>query len=134
MSIKQKGSNAERELLHLFWDKGWACLRCAGSGSMKYPGPDLIAGSRESNRRMAIECKTSKSEKIYLNQWDVDQLKFFSEIFDARPYFAVKFTRKDWIFLTLEDIEKTKSGFVIDMNVAERRGILLDELLKYKIE
>ena len=101
---------------------------------MKYPGPDLIVGSKDSNRRMAIECKTSKNPKIYLSQWDISQLKDFSEIFDARPYFAVKFSRTGWLFLTIDDIEKTKTGFVIGKDVAERRGILFEELISYKIE
>lgn len=134
MSLKSKGSNAERELLHMFWAKGWPTIRSAGSGSMKYPGPDLLVGSKEMNRRMAIECKTSKNPKIYLSQWDINQLKDFADVFDARPYFAVKFPKKEWLFVMIEDIEKTKTGFVIDSEVAERRGILLDELIKHEVK
>ena len=128
MSSKSKGSNAERELLHLFWQKGWGAIRSAGSGSMKYPGPDLLVGNKA--RRMAIECKSSKGNKIYLDNHDVEQLKQFSEVFDARPFFAVRFLKKEWLFLTIEDIEKTKTGYVIDAHVAERRGLLIEEIIK----
>ncbi|MBI2647656.1 Holliday junction resolvase, partial [Candidatus Woesearchaeota archaeon] len=117
-------------LLHLFWSKRWSCLRCAGSGSMKYPGPDLIVGNKEKNRRLAIECKSTKSKKKYLNKYDVEQLKEFCNIFGAEPWFAVRFSRMSWLFLSLEDIEKTENGYVIDTKVAERRGLLLDELIK----
>ena len=134
MSLKSKGSNAERELLHMFWAKGWAAIRSAGSGSMKYPGPDLIVGSKEKNRRMAIECKSSKGTKIYLSEYDINQLKDFSHAFDATPYFAVKFSRKDWLFISIEDLEKTKTGYVIGINTAERRGLLIDEVIKYEIK
>ena len=128
MSVKAKGSKAERELLHMFWSKGWACIRSAGSGSMKYPGPDLIVSNK--SRRLAIECKTTKRNKQYLDKHDVEQLREFCDIFGAEPWFAVRFAKMEWLFLSLEDIEKTESGYVIDAKVAERRGLLIDELLK----
>ena len=128
MSSKSKGSKAERELLHMFWSKGWACIRSAGSGSMKYPGPDLIASNKI--RRLAIECKSTKEKKKYLDKHDVEQLKEFCNVFGAEPWFAVRFIKKNWLFLGLEDLEKTESGYAIDSGVAERRGLLIDELLK----
>src|SRR3989338_2775186 len=132
MSVKRKGTNAERELLHMFWAKGWPTLRSAGSGSMKYPGPDLLAGSQDKHRRVAIECKTSKTNKVYLNEHDVSQLKEFSEIFDAHPWFAVRFFRKEWLFVSIEDIDKTPTGYAIDQKKAELKGISFNELLSYE--
>ena len=129
MSVKAKGSKAERELLHLFWSRGWAALRSAGSGSMKYPGPDLLVGNKV--RRLAVECKSSKSTKIYLDEHDMQQLKEFSAIFDARPFFAVRFARKEWLFLGLEDVEKTKKAYVIDLEKAELRGMSFEEIISY---
>ena len=75
MSSKSKGTKAERELLHLFWAKEWATIRSAGSGSMKYPGPDLIASNKA--RVLAIECKSTKKNKQYLEEYDIKQLKDF---------------------------------------------------------
>ena len=129
MANKNKGSNAERELLHMFWAKEWACIRSAGSGSMKYPGPDLLVGNL--HRRMSIECKITSSEKIYLNEHDVSQLRDFSKIFDARPWFAVKFSKKPWLFVAIEDLNKTPTGHVIDVKMAELRGLSFEELISY---
>lgn len=129
---KAKGSNAERELLHMFWQKGWACIRSAGSGSMKYPGPDLLVGNL--HRRMSIECKVSSSEKIYLNEHDITQLKEFSKIFDARPWFALKFKAKQWVFINIEDLDKTPSGYVADAKKAQLRGLSFDEIIGYDKE
>ena len=134
MSSKSKGSKAERELLHLFWTKGWATLRSAGSGSMKYPGPDLLVGNKENNRRLAIECKTTKSNKLYLSDYDIKQLKDFSNIFDAREWFAIKFAKKDWRFLSLEDLKKTQRGYVIDSKLVDLYGTSFEELISYKIK
>ena len=128
MSVKSKGTNAERELLHMFWSRGFACIRSAGSGSMKYPGPDLIASNKI--RKLAVECKTTKSNKQYLDKHDINQLKEFCEIFGAEPWFAVKFSGMEWLFLSFEDIEKTENNFVIGKKIAERRGLLIDELIK----
>ena len=128
MSSKSKGSKAERELLHLFWSKGLGCIRSAGSGSMKYPGPDLIVSNKV--RTIAIECKSTKDKKKYLDKHDVEQLKEFCDIFGAEPWFALRFARKEWLFLSLDDIEKTENGYVIDLEIAERKGLLIDELIK----
>ena len=128
MSQKKRGCDAERELLHMFWGKGFAALRSAGSGSMKYPGPDLIVSNKI--RILAIECKSTKEKKRYLDKDDVNQLKEFCDIFGAEPWFAVRFARTNWLFLSLEDIEKTEKGYVIDSEVAERRGLLIDEVIK----
>ena len=126
---KAKGSNAERELLHMIWNKGFGCIRSAGSGSMKYPGPDLLVGNL--HRRMSIECKCTSSGKLYLNEHDITQLQEFSKIFDARPWFAVKFARKEWLFLSIEDLEKTPKGYAIDSEKAELRGVSFEELISY---
>lgn len=131
MVNKDKGSNAERELLHKFWSTGkWIAIRSAGSGSMKYPGPDLLVGNK--TRRLAIECKSSKDNKIYLDEHDVQQLKDFSNIFDAKPWFAVRFFRKDWLFVGIEDIEKTPKGYAIGLKEAELKGLSFNELISYE--
>ena len=132
MSQKEKGINAERNLLHKFWNTGlWCAVRVAWSGSMRYPGPDLLVGSKDTNRRLAIECKTTKKEKIYLGNYDIEKLKEFSDIFDARAWFAAKFNRNAWIFITIEDLKRTPTGYVIDLKMAELRGLSFDELISY---
>ena len=112
----------------MFWSKKWAALRSAGSGSMKYPGPDLIVSNKV--RTLAIECKSTKENKKYLDKYDLNQLKEFCDIFGAEPWFAVRFAKRDWLFLSLDDIEKTEKGYVISTEIAERRGLLIDEVIK----
>lgn len=120
--------DAERDLIHKFWSRNWCAVRVAGSGSMKYPNPDLIVGNRM--RKLAIECKSISKSKKYLDKHDIEQLKEFCDIFGAEPWFAIKFPKSDWLFLSLEDIEKAGNGYVIDAEVAKRRGLLIDELIK----
>jgi len=128
MSRKSKGINAERDLIHKFWAKGWAAVRIAGSGSMKYPSSDLLATNKI--RRLAIECKTSADTSKYLTKDELGQLKEFSDLFNSEPWIAVKFDRHDWLFLTLEDLECTGTNYLVSLDVAEKRGLLFDELIK----
>lgn len=129
MSRKSKGINAERELIHKFWSvEGWSSVRIAGSGSNKYPSADILAANRL--RRLAIECKTSGEEKKYLTEDDVSQLRAFSCIFGAEPWIAVRFDRMEWIFLSLEDLEKSGKCYVISPENAKNKGLLFEELIK----
>lgn len=128
MSRKSKGINAERDLIHKFWGSGWASVRIAGSGSMRYPSADILATNKL--RKLAIECKTSKSSGKYIEKEGIEQLREFAEMFNAEPYVAVKFDRKDWLFLTLEDLEDSGRNFMINKKKAEMKGILFEELIR----
>jgi len=128
MSLKSKGINAERELVHMFWNKNFACHRIAGSGSNKYPCPDLLVGNRL--RRMAIECKVTKDQKKYFEKEEIYALKNFSDIFGAEPWIAIKFKDHDWYFVSLEDITETKKSFIVDVDIAKNRGLLFEEMIE----
>ena len=125
MNTKAKGTNAERELIHMFWSRGYAAQRSAGSGSIKYPCPDLIAGNNL--RKLAIEVKRPGKAYQHLTKEQVDELQEFSSIFGAESWIAVKF--KDWRFLMLEDIKSTQANYSINQELAERKGLSFDELI-----
>jgi Holliday junction resolvase len=128
MSRKSKGINAERELIHLFWNKGWVSVRVAGSGSMKYPSADILATNKI--RKLAIECKTSKKINKYLAKKEINQLKIFAEAFGAEPWIAIKFDRKEWLFLNIEDLKNTGNNLLISKDIAVKKGLLIEELIK----
>ena len=126
MSSKSKGINAERELVHRFWSKGWTAVRIAGSGSSRYPSPDILAGNNA--RKLAIECKSTKRESKYLTKKEVLELKSFSQIFGAEPWIGVKF-EKEWFFISAHEIRETDKGFGVIESEARAKGLLFDELL-----
>ena len=127
MGSKEKGSNAERELIHLFWGtKEWTACRVAGSGSMKYPAPDIIANKEGIN--LAIECKSTKSNNQYLEKREVAELIEYAKKAGARPLVAVRFNRMPWRFLDPADLEKTELNCVVTPELAERRGLTFEEL------
>lgn len=127
MSRKAKGSNAERELVHMFWSKEWAAIRVAGSGSNKYPSPDVLAGN--AIRRLAIEVKSTKETSKYLTKDQVDELKEFAKMFGAEPWIGVRFSQKRWFFFNIEDLRETKQSLTISLDECENKGLSFDELL-----
>jgi Holliday junction resolvase len=127
MSHKSKGINGERELIHLFWANGWAALRTAGSGSSRYPSPDIVAANI--SRKLAIEAKVTKEDKKYFSSEDLGQLIEFAEKFGAEPWFAVKFNNAGWFFLPPAEIEQTKGGFVFSLELAKTKGFEFKELI-----
>jgi len=108
---KKKGSDAERDLIHMFWKEGWAAARVAGSGSMKYPSPDIIAG--KNGFLYAIECKITSSDKQYFEKKEIENLQKFAKITAAIAYVAVKFKGTDWKFYPITSLLKTEKNFVV---------------------
>ncbi|MFC1768161.1 Holliday junction resolvase Hjc [Nanoarchaeota archaeon] len=128
MSRKSKGINAERDILHKFWATGnWCAIRVAGSGSMKYPSPDVLASNKV--RKLAIECKTCKDDKKYLSEEDIEQLRDFVDFFGGEPWIGVKFDHTDWYFLSIDDVEKSGKMYSISKEMAKNKGLLFEELI-----
>ncbi|MBI4440263.1 Holliday junction resolvase [Candidatus Woesearchaeota archaeon] len=128
MSRKSKGINAERDVIHKFWGTGtWSALRVAGSGSMKYPSPDILASNKL--RRLAIECKTCGDDKKYIPEEDIRQLEEFISFFGGEPWIAIKFDRMGWYFLSLEDMERSDRSYIISKELAKSKGLSFEELV-----
>ena len=127
MNTKAKGTRGERELVKVFNENGWVCIRAAGSGSSQYPSPDVLAGN--AMRRVAIECKVTAETKKYLLDEEIEQLRTFSSKFGAEGWFGVKFPSEPWYFLMLEDIENTGKCWAISLELAKRKGLKIEELL-----
>lgn len=128
MSTKSRGISAERDLIHRFNEAGWVAFRAAGSGSSHYPCPDVIAGNNL--RKLAIEVKLTTATRQYFTKQEVADLRFFGERFGAEAWVAIKFFRRPWLFLSIEDLIETPKAFVASLEVAERRGCSFAELLE----
>jgi Holliday junction resolvase len=128
VSRKKKGTNAERELVHMFWKKGWAAVRVAGSGSSHYPSPDVLAGNNL--RRLAIECKAVGAGSKYIPIEQIEDLITFSRLFGAEPWVGLRFNREEWLFVGIEDLKKTDSSYAFNLKTSKRKGLLFEELIR----
>lgn len=128
MNKKGKGTCAERDLIHKFWGTNvWVAHRIAGSGSSKYPSPDIIASNNI--RKLAIECKCSKIERVYIPKKEIEELKKFGEMFGAETWLGFKFSKIDWLFLAIDDLHRTEENYSISIEKAKTRGLLFEELI-----
>lgn len=111
---KKRGSDVERELLHLLWEKGYAALRIAGSGSMHYDAADIVAS--DGKNIFVIEIKLMDKTK-YIRNSQVKELRNLANRFNAFPIIALKVKRKGWFFIKPEDMEKKGKNFFISFEM-----------------
>ncbi|MBI2145429.1 Holliday junction resolvase [Candidatus Woesearchaeota archaeon] len=127
MNAKAKGSNAERELIHLFWSNSWVALRVAGSGSMQYPCPDVLASN--TSRVLAIECKSSGELSRHLPRAQVEDLIRFARLFGAEPWIGARFNDMKWAFFSPDDLKQTGTGFSVSVRMVKEKGLTFEQLL-----
>ena len=120
MSRKSNGIKAERELYHMLWERGFAVVRVAGSGCMVEPSCDLLAGN--GTTKVAIECKTTRDKKKYIEKKQMEDFKLFSEKFGLHPVVAIKFVRNGWWFIHPEQLEDTGKNFAISLEEIRKIG------------
>lgn len=130
--MKRKGTRAERELFHMFWQNNFAAVRSAGSGSTTMPAPDIIAGNKD--KLLAIECKSLKNTSRHFKNEEIQQLLAFSKLINAEPIIGMRFDNDGWYFLEAKKLPKNKKGnYTITYNLSKEQGINFKELLgKYK--
>ncbi|MBN2567151.1 Holliday junction resolvase [Candidatus Woesearchaeota archaeon] len=127
MSRKSIGTAAERQLVGMFWQAGWAAVRVAGSGSSQHPSPDVVAG--DGTRKLAIECKVTEAKAKYFPIDEIAQLETFARTFGAEPWIGIKFKTLTWYFLAVEDLDRTGTQFSASLLAAKRKGLLFEELI-----
>ncbi|RLE44410.1 Holliday junction resolvase [Candidatus Woesearchaeota archaeon] len=125
---KKRGTNAERELIHMFWAKDWTACRVAGSGSMRYPAPDIIASKK--GKILAIECKITKNKQKYIKKQEINALKEYSKKAGAKPLIAIKFPKQEWIFLEPESFKETETHYTIETENAKEKGKQINHITK----
>ena len=103
-------------------------VRIAGSGSTRYPAPDILAGN--GFRRIAIEAKSISASRKYFSHEDLEQLLAFSQTFGCESWLAIKFSAAPWVFFNPEDLIETRTAFVATVELAERCGLSVEELLE----
>ena len=128
MSNKSKGIKGERDLVHMFWAAGWSSVRVAGSGSSRYPSPDILAANVL--RKLAIEAKVINKQNKYFSEDEVRQLELFANNFGAEAWIAVKFGGNDWYFMPISELDKSGKNYVISLKTAKIKGFLFEELIK----
>jgi len=98
----RKGADAERRLIKLLREKGYECVRVAGSGRARFEQPDVLAS--DGGKVICIECKFVNKDVLYISREEIDALKRFARRFGCKPVLAVQF-KKRWRFWEVEKLK-----------------------------
>ena len=132
MSSKRRlGFSRERDLVRLFWKKGFACIRGPASGAKtkKVIYPDLVA--LKNGVIFVIEVKTRDSrEPIYIEKEKIVRLREFANRAGGLPLVAIKYVgHGKWKFLRIEDLLETPKGnYKVDPEVVSKKGLSIEAL------
>ena len=111
MGKYQRGATFERHLLTQLWQRGWASIRAAGSGTRIEPVPDVLAA--KNGKLIIIEAKTTKNDRLSLKT-AILQLADFAKVSGGDSYIAVRFFRKQARFYPLEKLLNAKNFTIRD--------------------
>lgn len=140
MVKNKKGDRAERSLVNHLDDRGFAVMRAPASGSAtERELPDVLCGN--GHAFWAIEAKVSSGNPIYLDEEEVDALRFFAQNFGASPTVGVRFDAKHgdphygpesddtgWRFYHPTNLHRTDSGNYRVKKAKMDDGLHLDHL------
>ncbi len=118
---KSKGSNAERELVKIFTEKGWRAVRVAGSGVNDDSPCDLIA-AKLGKRGFIVEAKSSKKTSIYITKEQIEDFVLFSHMTGLSAVIAVRFNREGWHFISPSQLKDTGKYWVVSLATAKTEG------------
>jgi Holliday junction resolvase len=128
MTRYQKGAGAERELIHIFSEKGYSVIRAAGSGVSQTSPPDIIVMKK--GRQFALECKAWNSGRIAIPHDKYQALKRWEENTGITTMMAWKIPYKGWKFVYLQQLEENPRSFSITLTKAEAMGKSIEEMLQ----
>ena len=127
MPAYRKGANAERELIKILWNNGFATLRAAGSGVTPLPSPDLVALS--SKKKLGFECKAWNSSYLNLSIEQFLTTKQWCNIAGADFFVAWKIPNKGWLFIKPENFSRRDKNFTISLKKAHSVSVPLTVIL-----
>lgn len=113
-----KGANAERELIKILFNKGFAVLRVAGSGVSPLPSPDVVALKK--GRILAFECKAWQGDYLAIPVTTMKEEVNWARIAGAEFFVAWKIPRAGWLFVKFENFHNAGKNFMITLQEAKK--------------
>jgi Holliday junction resolvase len=131
MARYAKGANAERELMGILWNYGFAVARAAGSGKSSLPCPDMIAV--KGGKITAFECKAWKGKHLSITPEQMDELVEWCRRAEAGFYIAWKMPRMGWLLIAKSMMSRTEKAYVMTAGDALKKGLRVEALIHKKL-
>lgn len=92
----KKGARAERELIKIFSDAGYAIIRAAGSG-VNSESPDILVFKK--GKQYAFECKAWNKDQVSIEAEKMNGLKRWQEVTGITTMVGWKMPYEGWYFI-----------------------------------
>jgi Holliday junction resolvase len=125
-SRKRLGSDAERELCHIFISNNFRVIRSAGSGTLTNSECDLIVASNK--KAYCIESKSTRKGGVYIPKDRMIKFLKFAEDTNFTPIVALRFIRENWIFVKPEQFNSEGNTYGITLKKAKEEGLIFEKL------
>jgi len=125
-SRKRLGSDAERELCHIFISNNFRVIRSAGSGTLTNSECDLIVASNK--KAYCIESKSTRKGRVYIPKDRMIKFLKFAEDTNFTPIVALRFIRENWIFVKPEQFNSEGNTYGITLKKAKEEGLIFEKL------
>jgi Holliday junction resolvase len=123
-SRKRLGSDAERELCHIFISKNFRVIRSAGSGTLTNSECDIIVANKK--KAYCIESKSTRKGGVYIPKDRMNKFLKFAEDTNFTPLVALRFIRENWIFVKPEQFNSEGNTYGITLKKAKQEGLCFE--------
>jgi len=124
-SRKRLGSDAERELCHIFIGNNFRVIRSAGSGTLTNAECDLVVANKK--KAYCIESKSTRKGGIYIPKDRMGKFLKFAEDTNFTPLIALRFIRENWIFVKPEQFNSEGNTYGVTLKKAKEEGLNFEE-------
>ncbi len=127
-SRKRLGSDAERELCHIFITNNFRVIRSAGSGTLTNAECDIIVASKK--KAYCIESKSTRKGGVYIPKDRMIKFLKFAEDTNFTPLVALRFIRESWIFVKPEQFNSDGNTYGITLKKAKQGGLSFEDCFR----
>ena len=124
MTVYQKGSRAERELIEHFSNNGYSVIRAAGSGVSSL-SPDLLVFKH--GQQYAIESKAHEKTSLQIQKDQFEGLRKWQENTGITSLIAWRRNRLGWRFIPINLFEENAKSYSFPWEKADMIGKKLEE-------
>ena len=124
MTIYQKGSRAERELIDFFSNNGYSVIRAAGSGVSSL-SPDLLIFKQ--GAQYAIESKAHEKTSLQIPKDQFEGLKKWQDNTGITSLIAWRRNRIGWRLVPFHIFEENEKSYSLSWERADMIGKKLEE-------
>ena len=120
----QRGARAERELLGIFNDNGWAVIRSSGSG-VNALSPDVVAIKNKVG--IAFECKSWAKSSLSIQPEQFEKIREWEGRSASHTFVAWKVKNRGWLFIKTGEFTKGEKNY----NVTMRHAFEINRCIEY---